>query len=77
MNIDKNALNSILAMNDEEFARKIDLITQRLGMTQNSVSPERVRMMLRSMSERDLAELLSSMGESRAAEIMQIIKGGI
>lgn len=74
MNIDKNSLNYLLTMNDDEFGEKIAQITSRLGV--GGVSPDKVKMMLRSMSESDIEKLLSSLGEARAAEIMNIIKGG-
>ena len=75
MNIDKNSLDAVLSLSDAEFKLKIAEITSKLGVT-SSVSPDKVRMMLRSMSESDLGALLSSLGEQRAAEIMNIIKGG-
>lgn len=75
MNIDKNSLDAVLSLSDAEFKLKIAEITSKLGIT-SSVSPDKVRTMLRSMSESDLSALLSSLGEQRAAEIMNIIKGG-
>lgn len=77
MNADKNSINFLLSMSDEEFSQKIDLITKKLGMGQNGVSPARVRMMLGSMSEGDISQLLSSLGKERTDEIMKIINGGI
>ena len=76
MNIDKNAFNALLSMSDEEFSDKINAVASRLGMTPNSVSAARVRMMLRSMTEKDLSNLLASLGEEKASEITRIIKGG-
>ena len=76
MNIDKNSLNYLLSMSDEEFGKKIAEITSKLGVGGSAVSPARVRMMLGSMSESDVERLVSSLGDERAAEIMKIIKGG-
>lgn len=76
MNIDKNALAALLSLGDEEFSQKIGLITEKLGVDQRGVSPEKIRFFLRSMSENDLEKLVSSLGEDRAAEILRELKGG-
>ena len=75
MNNEKNPLDLVLSMSDAELSRKLALIASKLGVT-SSVSPDRIRTMLRSMSESDLNNMLSSLGAERAAEIMNIIKGG-
>lgn len=76
MEINKQALNELLLMNENEFAKKIALITKALGISSSNISAERVRSMLRGMSENDLQRLISSLGNEKAGEIMNIVRGG-
>lgn len=76
MEINKQALNELLLMNENEFAKKIALITEALGISSSNISAERVRSMLRGMSENDLQRLISSLGNEKAGEIMNIVRGG-
>lgn len=76
MEINKQALNELLLMNENEFAKKIALITEALGISSSNISAERVHSMLRGMSENDLQRLISSLGNEKAGEIMNIVRGG-
>ena len=75
MKIDRKELDALLALDPDEFAQKINLVTARLGMKNATVAPERIRAMLVSMSENDLARLMSSLGEERAAAVIDAIRG--
>lgn len=76
MEINKQALSELLLMNDDEFDKKISLITEKLGISGQNISPTRVRSMLKSMSESDLYRLMSSLGDEKTNEILNIVKGG-
>lgn len=75
MKLDKNALDALLNMSDDDFANKIGMIASALGVPPQNVSADRVRSMLRGMSENDLYQLINSLGSEKTAELMKIIGG--